>query len=402
MSSVEGRARTAATMLSVNFYPFVGALCFGWSLHTVLVLYWVEAGLAFVRYSFEGLFAEHPRADRYHGQLVPLERLEQKRGHVRVSERLPPLYPRNVPFVLQGLFAGGFLWLLAGVWVVSFRPDGALAGDVLGSGVVALSAGLTLFGTIFCYGFATAESFREKRYETVSALSVVSRRDVFGVVVLAFFAPIVGEPTGWRAFGLETTLALFVAARLAFSLAEAGIPVLRRLRQRESDFVGEAETIRVPTDEPVGRVETDTRAITQYAVLFGTLLAVFPPTIVFAIVGGLVGNFLGGPIGGVTGALLVVATRSLVEIPVMRLVSDNVEYRVYDEAIVAYDTKLDEPQWRLPRDEITDVVVFDGPLRGLLPEGFGKMKIKCRDGEYERLPFLSDPDRVSELLERRL
>ncbi|ELZ22580.1 hypothetical protein C477_04259, partial [Haloterrigena salina JCM 13891] len=79
----------------------------------------------------------------------------------------------------------------------------------------------------------------------------------------------------------------------------------------------------------------------------------------------------------------------------------TLEYRRYDEAIVAYDTFLEEPQWAAPVQEIRDVTVatdwFDERLLGA-----GRLRLTVGwddDAPAREIGPVRDVIRVAEALE---
>jgi hypothetical protein len=75
------------------------------------------------------------------------------------------------------------------------------------------------------------------------------------------------------------------------------------------------------------------------------------------------------------------------------------EFRVYEDSLVAYDTRLGEPQWRVSLSEVTHVETADetlgtrifGPLGTRLSDQHPVL-IQLRDGSSRRLETLADPD----------
>jgi len=107
-------------------------------------------------------------------------------------------------------------------------------------------------------------------------------------------------------------------------------------------------------------------------------------------------------------SVLVLSTLSAVH---MLLALAGVEYRFYDSEVVAYDRYLGEPQWSASYDRIRDVSVdrglFGSPLRVAAGTVFFD-RLERSDGRTfvqqeprSSIPFVSDPDRVGEILRSR-
>ncbi|MBP2250394.1 hypothetical protein J2754_000691 [Halarchaeum solikamskense] len=104
MSDSETDARTAArrtasflAVAAATLYPLAGVLAFGWDLLTVLVLYWVEMGVAALWGVPRALLAV-PFDRSVSSHALPLAGLREKRGGW--TYRGHTLYVRNVPTAL--------------------------------------------------------------------------------------------------------------------------------------------------------------------------------------------------------------------------------------------------------------------------------------------------------------
>ncbi|QCW03726.1 DUF6498-containing protein [Natrinema pallidum] len=367
--------------IGATLSPAVGIGWFGWDLLPLLVVYWLEAVVYVGRCSLESLFAVRPVDDDYYGLFLPLERLREKRGSVRVVEWLPPVFPRNVPFALNGgwlLFALGTLGALIMLFA---RPPGTLErGTLVGiGGATALVVGR--------HAATLLESIRSDRYNAWTALSPFSRRRWLAVVIVAFLVPIVGLGADRIGLGLTATVALILATKLWYDFLD-----LRTPDDRPTDPQRDETAIDVPETAPLAVVHTDGRGIALDALVLGAMLALLPPVgfvILFSSVA--VGLWLGLP-AGVATVVLLVAARAVLELPIASLRDGAVEYRVYDAAVIAYDTTLDAPQWRLPRREITDVRTDTTFMSPLLSGAVGTVRIDCADGSSRSLSLVRNPE----------
>lgn len=400
------RTLTLAALFGVNLLPVVGVFAFGWNAMAVLFLYWIEAGVVLAREAFEGLFASLPTGPAGQSYLLPFEELQSKLGCVSPVEWLPPVYPRNVPVALNAVGFVVVFWPLVGVGLYALGSDGLLPP---GTGVtVALAA----VAVLVRHGVTAVESLRTGRYETESAHSMLSQRHAVGLLVLLGPGVVLSDVDG--SGSVSVAFALLIATKTAFDLYEfvdepagdestGGNPsLLGRLLDRVSaDSIGEEPSLDLPAGEPVARFRTDERAVRLRAVALGVTYAVLPPV---GIV--LFGSaFLAWVLHGVAAAVVVGALVASASVAARVLVEDvqfaHLEYRVYEDDVVAYDRLLDAPQWRVPRREIADVTTGSGLLGRWIPAGTGTVRVERRGGDPVRLVFLEDPERVGDRLERR-
>ena len=108
--------RAVAALILANLVPLAGVLFFGWSLHTILVLYWVENGIV----GFWNL----PKLALAGGPIVEMPR------EVRDVATLPAMGWAKVALVPFFLFHYGLFWLVHGVFVFVLP---VFASDVTGT-----------------------------------------------------------------------------------------------------------------------------------------------------------------------------------------------------------------------------------------------------------------------------
>ena len=113
----EGTAVEFAPILLANLFPLVGVLALAWRPETLVTLYTLEFAFGLLLAGVKALFAARPpREDREDATISVTDRnLVYKRGSVELPGSVPPIYPRNVPFVLAlagfGSWIGVFLGL---------------------------------------------------------------------------------------------------------------------------------------------------------------------------------------------------------------------------------------------------------------------------------------------------
>ncbi|WP_279387017.1 DUF6498-containing protein [Natrarchaeobius halalkaliphilus] len=114
-SRIRARAPSTAAfapILFANLVPLVGVLAYGWEPSTLVVIYALEVLLAFPLAATKALFAGRPPRvedlEKDSGNLGVLSvgntDLVRKRGSITLVSWLPPVYPRNLPFVGAVIF----------------------------------------------------------------------------------------------------------------------------------------------------------------------------------------------------------------------------------------------------------------------------------------------------------
>lgn len=153
-------------LVAVNALPLVGAVAFGWSLHAILVVYWLESGVVGALNVPRILLATSADGSgmtmTVNGRPVDVSGPDP----ADVVEG-PRLYAENAP--VAGFFAihYGIFWIVHGVFVLVGLP--AFAGGALGGvdvGAVALG-GLTM--AVSHGGSFVANYVGRREYQHVSA-----------------------------------------------------------------------------------------------------------------------------------------------------------------------------------------------------------------------------------------
>ncbi|WP_152418750.1 MULTISPECIES: phosphomannomutase [Halorubrum] len=304
-----------------------------------------------------------------------------KRGAIRVAHRLPALYPRNAPFVFSRHIVFFALGVLAALTAVYVRlPAGGIAPSLVA--VLPFVVGKHL--SILAGWHATGV------YDRASAVTVRPRELLYTVLVgLAAVLVAFAWPRGSEQVAAATALAL--VPKLAFDFREAGIgpcPLTFDPRAGATE-----EPVEVPAGTPDRVFGTDDRAVDREALAFGLVYAIYPGLLVTGPWGvAAVVSFDSLRITPATTALWVALTLVVtlsVTFPWMRLGCANVEYRVYEGSLVAYDAFLEEPQWVLS-DNVRAVSV-DGDVR-----------IRGYDGTERRIEFLERPNEFARSVRRAL
>lgn len=349
--SVDSHPAQFVPTFLVNLVPLGGVVWLGWDPVTVLTIYAIEVVLSFPLAGMKALFAQQPpRVDEESMVDVSNSFLTEKRGQVELRW-LPPIHLRNIPFVVT-VFGSS----LAAMMVVSFLLSWTIPGpDVLTRRPVVVSVLVLLSGQLYDIG---SDYFRGGRYKDVSPYAVVETPvRQLAVLVMLFMNPLVGE----GAYPV-VVLAVFVVFKLLveWSAFRATHGEPGRLTSwlsgpdDESDLPGPPT---VPPGEPDVRFQTDNSAVTYHAVFH----ALTKPAVSYAQLFGFLWLFFLLVFGGaraVAVTLLVVSlflTALLVKSAGCYLRYAPLEYRQYDDTIVAYDTWLDEPQWASSVDVLRHV-----------------------------------------------
>ncbi|ELZ95848.1 hypothetical protein C440_06147 [Haloferax mucosum ATCC BAA-1512] len=385
--------RTLAGVAAANALPLVGILLFDWGLAHLLVVYWVEITVGALRQTLEATFAGQraapenwAAADSRWGWRSPFRSLREKRGSFRLHRALPPAYPRSFPRVLGlgrvvmglSLISGAVLWFAT-------AESGVFVESLLLAGVTTLAREGTTF----------ADHVRSRDYRELVPQSILTARSLLESVA---FVVIVVWGTSLDLSQTENTGFLFMlvySARVGFDVYTAVGQSERfdPLAPSEADFeTADDDTwapVSVPDGDPTNVLHTNRHAVWVGAVVDGILGMLNPRRFAAAAVIAFLGYVVAGVTWAVVGAsavVVVVVAHTLVE---RDLRWGHVEYRVCVNSIVCHDCLLDEPQWRVERERVTDVTDRSG-LLGRLP-GVSSVSLEQRDDSDTRALRYLDP-----------
>ena len=197
--------RAVAALVLANLVPLAGVLFFGWSLHTILVLYWVENGIV-------GLW-NLPKLALAGGPIVEMPR------EVRDVATVPAMSWAKVALVPFFLFHYGMFWLVHGVFVFVLP---VFASDVTGTNsfgsigwTAVLVGGVALFishGASFFLNYLARREYRttsptSQMGAPYARVVVLHLTIIFGAFAVAFL----GSPIG--------ALIVMVVVKTAIDLA---------------------------------------------------------------------------------------------------------------------------------------------------------------------------------------
>jgi hypothetical protein len=190
-----GRTRTALALVIANAVPLIGVLFFGWSLWTILVIYWIENGIV-------GLW-NIPKIAMARGSMNPLPQ----------SRNVPPATsalggtipgPGRVGMALFFLIHYGLFWIGHGFFVFVLPNfagafgDPSTFGDVAWSSVAIAAVALFLsHGASFLFNYiGRSEYLRtsppQQMFKPYGRVVVLHLTIIFGAFVAAFL----GAPIG--------------------------------------------------------------------------------------------------------------------------------------------------------------------------------------------------------------
>ncbi|ADQ69175.1 hypothetical protein [Halogeometricum borinquense] len=394
------RVRLFLIVLFSNLFIFLGAL-FSQSQFTIAVLFVVDALLGIGRILFERLAAGRPRGDamppmdwvRFFEDLY--DAVLDKRGHLHLSDRLPPLYPRNIPFVIDQWI---IFWVLSPVVMLTWQGLEPLAGGF------ALSAVPTVC-LLAAKHYLIVDTWQSMgMYEDSGAQTIRRSRELLYTAFIACFAVLVVSNADPTTVSVTAATMVVFMPKLPFDFREAGIGPWPLTFNPGSDNT--EQPLPTPDSEPRSMFGNDKRVVRNWAIHDGLVYA-FGRGFEFALFFFLL--LVWGLTPALYGIAVVLVVSPLVFAPVTLITiwlgRANVEYRLHDDALVAYDTYLDEPQWTLEYTEISSLSVADDSRRWKflsvfdpLPADQFPVEIQCSTSENLRLRGLEKPEEFARTL----
>lgn len=343
--------------VAANVIPLVGVFHLGWSAQTFAVVYAMELVVAVPFAGLKALFARRPpnyddlerpqednplKSDELGGVSVGPSDLNRRRGSVTAVDSLPPIYPRNFPFVLQAFGAGVALLGIYLAVLSRFIDVPAMLADPM----VAASAVSLIVSQV---GVINREYFRKRRYETSTPRDVIrSAKNEAGVAVVLLWFAAAGGPTG--------ALVAFVTVKL---FAEWGD--YRAGQSSTTDKgVGTLPPVAAPDASPTAEVRPDRRAVRGAAFWRGAKSAIGSgPVYLFAWVG-----LTSGSTGLVAATVvcfgLLPAGIGGLKTVEYALTHGTLVYQCRDDTVVAYDDLTEAVQWTIPVDDLRDAELCEG------------------------------------------
>lgn len=405
MSDRLGRAiRPALTFL----VPMVGVVAFDWRLRWILVFYWFEIGVTVLRQCTEAAFAGRPNSDAGRVLFPPLRRLQQKRGAVTVSELLPPVYPRTFPTILLStvvmfaiwVFLGGQIVALGGSVNFASSPAEILLGVPVDSPASRISLLMGASGVVVGQATTFGSNVRTRPYQELSARAIVGPRQIFGPILFLLVLSTGLFLGGGKLTDVRSlTFVAVIFGRACVDVAdEFGLTeqILPESFARDTQ-VGERDRVPPGDGEPRAQWRPDRRSVLALKVLTspGRVFGNRAGVVVLAITA-----FLWFVLDGTAtvlvpaGVLVTVAVLGAVPVVIETdFLYGHLEYRLYDDCVVAYDRLLKTPQWRVELDAVTETEASAAVLDRLPGLTLERLFVRTRDNS-RRLVGLADAEAV--------
>lgn len=400
--------RPATTLL----VPVVGVAVFDWRLRFVLLFYWLEIGATVARQTVEATFAGRPNSEAGRMVVPALRRLRSKRGGISTPGSLPQVYPRTAPAVVVGGGVSLAIWVFAGTQIVALggRVDlsAPLVEIVLGTPVDSPATLVSLlFGVVGVVAGQVStfvSNTRTRPYHELSARAIVGPLQtllpvLFLLVFLAglFFSG--GDLTTVRG----PVFALAVGGRTFVDVVDE-LDVLERYvpdRLAPDTQIGDRQPVQSGDGEPraVWRPDRSSllfaRVLTSPGRVFGNRAGLLP-----LVVAAFLWFVLDDTAGVVAGGLLAtVAVIGAVPIVIERdLLHGHLEYRLYDDCLVAYDRLLETPQWRVELAAVRETETGTAFLHRLPGLTLERLYVRA-DDDSQRLVGLADAEAVREAID---
>jgi hypothetical protein len=396
--------RPATTLL----VPVVGVVVFDWRLRSVLLFYWLELGVTVVRQLAEATFAGRPNSEEGRMLAPWFRRLREKRGGIAMPGPLPPMYPRTVPTVFTSAFVALAIWGIIGTQIValggpvdlSASPPEILLGTPVDSPDPLLGLLFGATGIVIGQSATFVSNVQNRPYRDLSARAIVGPRQVLGptLFLLVFFTGLFLSD-GNLASVRDPVFAVVVIGRTGVDAAEEFGETERYLPEglKRDVQIGDRESVPSGDGEPRARWRVHRPSVVCVRMLTS-------PGRVFSGTDGLLylslSFFAWLVVDGTAGTVIaagILATVALIGSVTVGIETDlryaHLEYRLYDDCVVAYDRLLETPQWRVGLDEITGTetsVAFLDRLPGLTLE---RVRLRTRT-DSERLVGLADAEAV--------
>jgi hypothetical protein len=393
----------------------------------VAVVYWIDLAFVIARtvvrqlVGGETTVVDPPRA------LPPFRLLQYKRGTLDLAARLPPVYLRSLPTVLFSLSILAASALTAGVVLVVSVPERFWA-DPMTSLVFAGAVVAAATKSWLIY----ADHVDRTGVENARGTGFLARKRQLAVLVYApllyiaadFTTSVPAGPDGVNAVVFAVSVLILLrlgsAIRASRPLSDRSNTLGRVASLLADDQPSSTPTVPTTPDgqpretaEPVARSVAAAgflNALTTGGVVDGRFsdpglslrvmgfLFVFVPGALAAASGSRTFQVV---VVGVVVSAIVFWLLSTVH---MELAFGETEYRFYDSAVVAYDRRLEEPQWSVSYDNIETVSVERGPFDSPLWLDSGTVAMALTDGtapmpdEKGRasILFVTDPEAISE------
>lgn len=391
----------------VNLLPLLGLFAFNWDMTDLLMVYWLEGGVAvgvgFVK-TGPARLVTLPLPDSRRELTMQI-----KRGSITVCGF--PFYARNGPLL-------GFLMAALGVWLVTGLLAFYRSASPFSYSTTTLLSVVTVASFLCLLHLITARPyFDERRYRWTTPTATVGPplAYVFGIASLVvMMADLTDHPLNlsWLAsFPVaiaigKTILELLTRCRnrARFEQISTDSDIFsfeRSFRQQMSpkQLTAELPSVSRPETWPQLTVRPSRLGIIVTSPFVGLRHHAFGTWFGFLFVCATATVILGGS----WSFALILGSIALGGLIVCGLVisypqNATLEYEFYDDQLVCYDRWLQEPQWKLPYAEIEQVSITRSRIGHRL--GYSTVSIETSDDMPAKLPYLSDGEEVVVRLER--
>lgn len=401
--------RLLAVVVIANMSTFVGMLIFNWKPITLVAIFALDVLFAITRTTFERSVVRRPpnvESENIYGFISNWDALIDKRGCYRLPVGQFAVYPRNLAYVLRSIF----IMVSIGTFAFGFYYLGDSAGSR--PAVWNLEATLVVLIPVLVAKHVTIAAVwaADGIYDRASVETVRPWEPLFATLV-GLFA--IGGVLVMPPEILSTIVAIVLIPKVLFDLREAGIgPSILTFDptcDREDDIRSP------PTKTPHAVFCTDRRAIMSGAlIVISVLFFTYHGPIVVGFLAGLTHTLVGLEVSVTSVSWLLTATIAIVYgvgLLVARIEYANLEYRIYDDTLLAYDTSLEAVQWEVPLEAITAVSVkhtirsrlvpFCGPSVRLEYRGDDPpVENLFREYKLEKIGLLCNPTEMADLIDR--
>ncbi|NEU56896.1 hypothetical protein [Halorussus sp. MSC15.2] len=300
---------------------------------------------------------------RRNGDPNPFRFLTPKLGTVQPVDWLPPVAVHNLKPAVMGLFVAVPLTAFAVGLTTTFLnpPFSVRSWPTLG---ILIAGGLAI---VVKHGWTFRRFVRSNRPPAERVLPSIRW---LGPILIAL--PVVAVDSVYAEADFDPS-AGFAAIAVVLVVGRFASETRRDAPPTGADSFD----LSTPTGRPNERFRTDPQAVRIAGIIDGLvprvewevlnvvsrLTALFLVVVVGFVVASVVGPTAAVAASGVALAVVVISF-VLVGIAHFELAFGAMEYRLYDDELVAYDTRLDAVQWRVPLDAIRTVSVRRGLWRG--------------------------------------
>lgn len=425
---MRARWRVLLATLIVEVVATGAVLVYGpLSLVAVAIIYWIDLAFVIVRVVIRQLVEGEATVVQVPRALPPFRLLGHKRGTLHLTDRLPSVDVRSLPPVLFSLLILAASALSTAVVLAVSVPDQFWRAPV--TPVVLVGAGIaaaTKSWLVYPNRSASAESPGEGH-------SARNRQLLVLVYALVMFLVATFTTTALAEPDLENTVR-FVASAVILLRVAYGIRVSRSAasatdadRRKESAVSDGDQSSALTPSIPDGQPLETTEPVSRSVLAAGVVNALTTGGVVdgrfsdaglhlrfyslFILVVGTLAAANGSLAFqvGIAGMILTALGFWLLSTVHMELAFGALEYRFHDSTVVAYDRRLEEPQWSIPYDSIDTVSVERGLFWSPGWLNSGSVTVELTDGTAPMsdrqgratILFVSDPETVSDWIDGR-